>query len=246
MRKGQTGIVALVINGENNHIMLIIAAILILGLIQLYLGYIGIENWLGTWWAIGALGVAIFARIMLPLTVGTYLAITNIYNYEWWVGLIIAAPGILFLIPQFFIFVSNKLTKISIFQRISGAVSALDIDGNNLDEFASISSKSVLIPKITFSDLIGSRIFIACVYIFSIFLPFTLSGDLFLTLAQSIFPIFALSVIGIMVVKQRMFYVVIILPLLSAFLMWFVFGHSFSIDIFSPLLFFTSLTWYFF
>lgn len=244
MHEGQTGIVMLVNNGENSHIMLIIAAILILGLIQLYLGYIGIENWLGTWWAMGALGFAILARIMLPLTVGTYLALTNVYGYDWWVGLIVAAPGILFLIPQFFIFVSDKLTRISIISRANGDASALNIDVNNSNEFPSISRKSVLIPKITFSNLLGNRLFIACVFIFSIFLPLTLSSNL-IYMFHSIFSIFALIVIGIIIVKRRMFYAVIIFSLLSAFLNWGVFGYS-SIDMFSPLLLFNNLAFLFF
>lgn len=227
--------------------MLIIAAILILGLIQLYLGYIGIENWLGTWWAIGALGFAIFARIMLPLTVGTYLAITNVYGYDWWVGLIVSAPGILFLIPQFFIFASDKLKKIAIFSQMIGGARALNNHEDNSNELSSISSKSVLIPKIQFSDLLGNRLLIACMFVFSIFFPLALSDDLFyLIFAHSIFSVLALTIIGAIIVNRRMFYTVIIFPFLSAFLMWFVFGHSFSVDIFSPLLFFNYLAWIFF
>lgn len=73
--------------------------IMIAGVAQLYLGYVGIEDWLGNGWALGALALAFFARIMLPLTVGTYLAMTNVYGYEWWIAAIVAAPGLLLIVP---------------------------------------------------------------------------------------------------------------------------------------------------
>ena len=73
--------------------------IMIAGLAQLYLGYIGIEDWLGGAWALGALGLAFFLRIMFPLTIGTYLAVTNVYGYDWWIGVIVAAPGLLLIAP---------------------------------------------------------------------------------------------------------------------------------------------------
>ena len=77
--------------------------IMIAGVAQLYLGYVGIEDWLGNGWALGALALAFFARIMLPLTValtvGTYLAMTNVYGYEWWIAAIVAAPVFLLNVP---------------------------------------------------------------------------------------------------------------------------------------------------
>lgn len=83
--------------------------VMIAGLAQLYLGYIGIEDWLGSAWALGALGLAFFARIMLPLTIGTYLAMTNVYGFEWWIGAIVAAPGLLLIVPAL---VTDTLSKV--------------------------------------------------------------------------------------------------------------------------------------
>ena len=83
--------------------------VMIAGLAPLYLGYIGIEDWLGSAWALGALGLAVFARIMLPLTIGTYLAMTNVYGFEWWIGAIVAAPGLLLIVPAL---VTDTLSKV--------------------------------------------------------------------------------------------------------------------------------------
>lgn len=87
---------------------ILMIVIMIAGVAQLYLGYVGIEDWLGSGWALGALALAFFARIMLPLTVGTYLAMTNVYGYEWWVAAIVAAPGLLLILPAM---VSDTFSK---------------------------------------------------------------------------------------------------------------------------------------
>lgn len=84
-------------------------AVMIAGIAQLYLGYVGIEDWLGASWAYGALAIAFFTRIMLPLTVGTYLAMTNVYGYEWWIAAIVAAPGLLLIVPAM---VTDTFSKI--------------------------------------------------------------------------------------------------------------------------------------
>ena len=88
---------------------LIFIFVLVVGVLQIYLGYVGIEDWLGSAWALGALGLAFFARIMLPLTIGTYLAMTNVYGYEWWIGVIVAAPGLLLIVPTL---VTDALSKV--------------------------------------------------------------------------------------------------------------------------------------
>jgi hypothetical protein len=73
--------------------------VLVAGTGQLYLGYVGIEDWLGSGWALGALALAFFARIMVPLTIGTFLAVTNVYGFDWWVGAVAAAPGLFLIVP---------------------------------------------------------------------------------------------------------------------------------------------------
>ncbi|MFM8749328.1 hypothetical protein [Rhabdaerophilum sp.] len=81
--------------------VLAVPVFLLLGVLQIYLGFVGIDYLFGVWWAWGAIGVAIFFRIMLPLTIGTYFAVVNVFHYPWYVGLIVAAPGLLFLVPAF-------------------------------------------------------------------------------------------------------------------------------------------------
>jgi hypothetical protein len=83
------------------HLMIVMMiAMMIAGVVQLYLGYVGIEDWLGGGWALGALALAFSTRIMLPLTIGTYLAMTNVYGYDWWIAAIVAAPGLLLIVPS--------------------------------------------------------------------------------------------------------------------------------------------------
>ena len=47
---------------------------LVVGIVQIYVGFIGIEYHLGSGFAFGALFLGFFFRIMFPLTIGTFLA----------------------------------------------------------------------------------------------------------------------------------------------------------------------------
>ena len=69
------------------------------GLIQIYLGFLGIDYHLGSGFAFGALGLAFFLRIMFPLTIGTYFGVVDVLGWDWYLGVIIALPGVLFILP---------------------------------------------------------------------------------------------------------------------------------------------------
>jgi hypothetical protein len=73
---------------------------LIVGLIQISVGYIGIEYHFGTGWAIGALVLGFGFRIMLPLTIGTFFGALDVWDWPWYGALALAAPGLLFVLPS--------------------------------------------------------------------------------------------------------------------------------------------------
>ena len=74
-------------------------SLIALGIIQLVLGFAGLEYLLG-WWA-GAIGLALALtmRLMLPMSIGSYFGAVYVMEWPWWVGVLIVVPGILFLIP---------------------------------------------------------------------------------------------------------------------------------------------------
>ena len=72
---------------------------LLVGVIQLYIGFLGIEYHLGTAWAWAAIALAIGLRIMLPLTIGTFFGAISVMGWPWYGALAIAAPGLLFIAP---------------------------------------------------------------------------------------------------------------------------------------------------
>ena len=45
---------------------------LLVGVVQIYAGFIGIDYLFGYWWAVAAVGASFLLRIMLPLTIGTF------------------------------------------------------------------------------------------------------------------------------------------------------------------------------
>ncbi len=72
---------------------------LAVGAIQIYGGFVGIEYHLGTGWAWGAIAVAFVLRLMLPLTIGTFFGALDVWGWPWYGALLIAAPGLLFVLP---------------------------------------------------------------------------------------------------------------------------------------------------
>ena len=76
--------------------------IILAGLAQLALGFMGLEYLLGLWAAVVGLALAIMFRFMLPMTIGSYFGAVYAVGLPWWCGILIAAPGILFLLPAVF------------------------------------------------------------------------------------------------------------------------------------------------
>ena len=73
--------------------------LLLVGLIQIYAGFIGLEYHFGSVAAFGALFLAFFLRIMFPLTIGTFLCAMNVWGWPWYGAALFAAPGLLFILP---------------------------------------------------------------------------------------------------------------------------------------------------
>jgi hypothetical protein len=69
-------------------------------IIQTAVGYIGIEHHFGTFVAIVVIILAFFFRLMLPLTIGTFLGAMNVWGWPWYGALALALPGLLFAIPK--------------------------------------------------------------------------------------------------------------------------------------------------
>ena len=68
-------------------------------IIQTAVGYIGIEHHFGTFVAIVVIILAFTFRLMLPLTIGTFLGAMNVWGWPWYGALALAAPGLLFIVP---------------------------------------------------------------------------------------------------------------------------------------------------
>ena len=73
---------------------------LVLGAVQVYVGFLGIEYHLGTGLAWLAIFLAFGLRILLPLTIGTFFGALNVLGWPWFGALALAAPGLLFAIPS--------------------------------------------------------------------------------------------------------------------------------------------------
>ena len=57
-------------------------ALMVFGIVQIWLGFLGIDYHLGNIFAFGALGLAFLLRIMFPLTIGTYFGVVDVLGWD--------------------------------------------------------------------------------------------------------------------------------------------------------------------
>ena len=72
---------------------------LAVGVIQIIVGYLGIEYHLGSGWAVGAVILSLLLRISFPLTIGTFFGALNVLGWNWFGALLLTVPGIIFMVP---------------------------------------------------------------------------------------------------------------------------------------------------
>lgn len=71
------------------------------GLLQIWAGFLGIEDHWGRGWAIAAVVAAFFVRFTLPLTIGAFLCATEIWRWHWFGAFVFVAPGLAFMLLMF-------------------------------------------------------------------------------------------------------------------------------------------------
>ena len=72
---------------------------LAVGVIQIIVGFLGIEYHLGSGWAVGAVILSLLLRISFPLTIGTFFGALNVLEWHWFGALLLTVPGLIFMVP---------------------------------------------------------------------------------------------------------------------------------------------------
>ncbi|HEB60575.1 MAG TPA: hypothetical protein ENJ06_02005 [Phycisphaeraceae bacterium] len=67
---------------------------ILLGLVQIYAGWVGISYHIGYGWAAAALAAAVIFRFTLPLTIGSFFCARDVWDWHWLGALLFAAPGL--------------------------------------------------------------------------------------------------------------------------------------------------------
>ena len=73
--------------------------IFLYGVFQVYAGYLGIQDGLGTLCAVIAVAVAFLFKFSLPITIGAFFGAMNVWGWHWFLAALFAAPGLMFIIP---------------------------------------------------------------------------------------------------------------------------------------------------
>lgn len=79
----------------------LIAVVLVLGLglAQLFLGFMGLDYLFGLWAAFLGIALVFMFRVFLPMTIGAWFGAVEVMGWPWWAGVMIVAPGLLFIVP---------------------------------------------------------------------------------------------------------------------------------------------------
>ncbi len=83
--------------------------ILGLGIVQAVAGYLGIQDGVGTGWAVAAIIVYFMFRFTLPITVGAFFGAMNVWEWHPILAFLFAAPGLLFMIPGLLVVIIQSL-----------------------------------------------------------------------------------------------------------------------------------------
>ena len=78
---------------------LVAIAFLIFGIVQIIAAYIGLDDWLGTGWAVAGIAAAFFLRTGLPILIGSFLCALNVWEWHWVFAAMFAAPLLFVIVP---------------------------------------------------------------------------------------------------------------------------------------------------
>lgn len=80
--------------------ILLFIAVLAFAIAQLAIGYMGLQDWLGSWAGMAGVVVALLFRFTLPLTIGVFFGARDVMGWHWTLALLFAAPGLAFMVPS--------------------------------------------------------------------------------------------------------------------------------------------------
>lgn len=81
--------------------------VLLFSLVQLGVGWSGIEHLAGWGWALAVCLLAVATRFTLPLTIGVFFGARDVFGWHWLAALALALPGLLVMIPAVLAAVSS-------------------------------------------------------------------------------------------------------------------------------------------
>ncbi len=81
------------------------------GIALFILGYIGIEAYLGTGWAIGFLIASVMFKFSLPMTIGAVYGAMIVLGVNVWIAILIVIPSIAFMIPALLVVIISPILE---------------------------------------------------------------------------------------------------------------------------------------
>ena len=70
------------------------------GVVQFLAAYLGLDYYVGPFFAAVIIGVCLWLRFTLPITIGSFFGALYVWEWHWFFALIFAAPGLLLMVPS--------------------------------------------------------------------------------------------------------------------------------------------------
>jgi hypothetical protein len=74
-------------------------ALIALRMARLVIGAIGLQHELGMAWALIAAACLVLFRFTLPIRIGAFFGVMNLWHWPWYAALVFAAPRLVLVLP---------------------------------------------------------------------------------------------------------------------------------------------------
>lgn len=81
------------------------------GVAILVVGWIGINEEYGFWWAFAAVVLAFVLRFTLPITYGAIIGSMYLWDWHWIGATLFALPGLVFMVPALFAMIIGLFSR---------------------------------------------------------------------------------------------------------------------------------------
>lgn len=79
--------------------LLFVFCALIYAVTGIVAGWVGLDSYMGPWIATAIIGVSLYMRFTLPITISAFFGLVYVWQWPWYVGVVFCFPGLFIAAP---------------------------------------------------------------------------------------------------------------------------------------------------